>query len=288
MSESIVFIFFLLVFAHCQNSKKTTEIQVSMENLTFLSADTLLVNYVVSPPVIDVNALVNTWSRATWYPINLVWILYGAEIVSNMYYGRYKSLWSEKENLLNILAEITDDNFVGGHQYHPDRQIGGRYADHDIIEIFIDEDKSGGLHAFDGTGTLAEQWGSNAENAFACHNTIDTPETGETNTRKRTLDIAGNGWDEYYNAYFQDHLPQFAVNRNGIYYTSVLSLKVFNANYHHQNPDALKLALFPGKVIGYSVAYCNNDDLEEEPKRCDHFFYLCGYQKKTTTTTGKM
>jgi hypothetical protein len=72
---------------------------------------------------------------------------------SNNYTGKFKIVWSSKTNLLYFLVEVTDHNFVDGF-------IPGTTADvynYDIIEVFIDENKSGGLHVFDGKDSIGLQ-----------------------------------------------------------------------------------------------------------------------------------
>jgi hypothetical protein len=245
---------------------------LSFEHSTIYSSDTLRIQHVSDPPVIDGIADDNVWENSPWDPINQVWIPYGKEIDSTVFYGRYKLLWSDSTNLLYILAEITDNVFVGGYRYHPDPAKGQGYANYDILEIFINENKSGGLHVFNATSDDSLQWGSNAEAAFAYHIAIDTPGDGQTITEKHALDITGESWSNYTIADYQDHLPDFAVRRDGNLYTWEFSMKVFDDTYDHDNPEASRDQLHDGKVMGFSVAYCNNDDPDKQPKKRDHFF----------------
>lgn len=242
-----------------------------MENATLYSQDTVEILHTERIPVIDGNKDDNIWERSTWLPINQVWIPYNATIDSTVFYGRYKLAWSEANNLIYILAEITDNVFVGGHNYQPDPDIGKGYADYDIFEIFIDEDKSGGLHVFDADPNEPQQWGSNAENAFAYHLTIEEPKDGEIMREKRALDIAGQSWSNYYITDYQDHFPGFAVKKVGNLYTWEISLKIYDDSYDHDQPEKSMVMLTEGKIMGFSVAYCNNDDANEEPVKRDHF-----------------
>jgi hypothetical protein len=272
MLKCLLFVFTIIILSSCKSTQPELNSIKHWESSIVRPTDTLEIRHVSIPPVVDGAGIDKAWDESPWYPINQVWIPYGVEVDSTIFYGRYKIIWSETTNLLYILAEITDDVFVGGHQYHPDPVMGRGYTDHDILEIFIDENKSGERHVFDGAGPDTVQWGSNAEAAFAYHITIDTPHNGEIVTNKRALDIAGTSWSNYIIADYQDHIPDFAVKRDGNHYTWELSLKVFNDSYDHSTPHLSRVILHEGKVVGFSVAYCNNDDPKEEPKKRDHFF----------------
>ena len=142
------------------------------------------------------------------------------------------------------------------------------------MEIFIDENRSGGLHVFDGTGSVATSWGTNAENAFSYHLAADAPENGEVQSRVHALDIAGTNWG-YPNqrvADYASHFQDFALRKEGDKYVWEFSMKVFNENYDHANQEASLVTFQSGKIMGLSVAYCDNDDPNESPLRRNHFF----------------
>jgi hypothetical protein len=261
-----------LVFVHCIRTNQTENKADTFESRTIYSSDTLKVYHTVVPPLVNGISSDEAWNMAPWYPINQVWIPYGTEVDSTLFYGRYKILWSEETNLLYILAEITDNVFVGGYKYHSDPQQGQGYANYDILEIFIDENKSGDLHVFNAQGEDAKLWGSNAEAAFAYHIAVAAPDDGETLRTKKALDITGKSWSNYLIADYQDHLPEFALRREGNLYTWEFSLKVFDDTYDHSQPEKSIVKLHQDKVMGFSVAYCNNDDPDEEQKSRDHFF----------------
>ena len=271
MSKILSVIMFLFLWA-CQNSGNSKKHEVNEGYTIVYPSDTLPVRHTDNPPVIDGDTGDPAWNKASWYPINQTWIPYGAEIDSSVFYGRYKILWSEKTNVLYILAEITDNVFVGGYQYHPDPETGEGYPNYDILEIFIDENKSCERHVFNAIGEDAEQWGSNAEAAFAYHITIDAPADGQVITEKHILDITGISWSDYMIIDYQDHFPEFAVKRRGIHYTWEMSMKVFDDSYDHEHPEASRVKLHENKIMGFSVAYCNNDNPDEYPPQRDHFF----------------
>ncbi len=260
------------LFFRCENPLSGDKSEPSTEHLSFTKSDTLLIMHTDKVPEIDGVHDDKIWRKSSWYPINQVWIPYGEKVDSTVFYGRYKMLWSENTNLLYFLVEITDNVFVGGHEYDPDPSLGNGYADYDILEIFIDENRSGERHVFDAVGDEIDQWGKNGESAFTYHITIDKPRDGETLFDKNALDIAGVSWSDYYIANYKYHIPDFAVSRNGNLYTWELSLTVYDDTYDSENPDFSVVNLHPGKIMGLSVAYCNNDDEDELPPYRDHFF----------------
>lgn len=217
--------------------------------------DTVRTPKVESIPTIDGISDDACWEGTSWQTIDQVWIPYGGSVEADDYTGRYKVAWSETENVLYFFVEITDDVFVDGYEY-PD----GDYYQHDIVEVFIDEDKSGGPHAY-------EVGEANAENAFAYHIVVDAPEDGEVNSDFVVCDMGAGGTMNY-----AGHFPEFTMRKNGNQYTWEFSLAVYDDTYDHSNPGDSRVDLAEDKIIGLSLAYCDNDDPEEEPKIRDNFF----------------
>lgn len=231
--------------------------------------DTVKVNDLITLPQIDGKGDDACWQDIAWQSVNQVWIPYGGSVSADDYSGRYKVAWSSTENLLYFLFEVVDDVAVGGYKR------GGQTADnyhYDLVEVFIDEDKSGGLHVFDGTGSTAAQWGSNAENAFSYHIYADFPEEGEVTTTCDVGDTDGTSWNDAFSPQYAPHFPEFALRKTGNTYTREFSLKVYNDTYDDANPEASRVTLETGKIIGLSVAVCDNDGLDENPKTRDNFF----------------
>ncbi|HNM25762.1 MAG TPA: sugar-binding protein, partial [Saprospiraceae bacterium] len=102
-------------------------------------------------PVIDGKGDDAVWEMSEWLPLDQVWI--GKDLSADDFNGRYKLAWDE--NNLYVLAEITDDTLI---DIHPDGL--DHYWDDDCLEIFIDEDASGGNHQYN-------------YNAFAYHIALD-------------------------------------------------------------------------------------------------------------------
>jgi hypothetical protein len=249
--------------------------------------DTLFITESKDIPIIDGQETDETWSTVDWNSIDKVWMPYNNE-PSNLgqeaglklwegeddFTGKFKAIWSSETNLLYFLVEVTDDKFTGGYIYNENPNSGGGYPNYDIVEVFIDEDRSGGLHVFDGTGNTGTQWGTNAENAFSYHIATNEPENGVVQKQLHALDIAGTNWG-YPNQKIPDyanHFPGFAMKKDNNKYVWEFSLNVYNDTYNPSNPEASLVYLESGKILGLSLAYCDNDNPEESPLRRDHFF----------------
>jgi hypothetical protein len=235
------------------------------EGIELLSTDASLVERTMmameagTAPLVDGDASDECWTEAAWYPIDQTWINWGEEIDSADYFGRFKVSWSESENLVYFLVEITDDAFVDGYVF-PE----GGYPDFDIVEVFLDEDRSGGLHVFDDNAT----WGANSENAFSYHLAVDAPEEGEVNQTFVACDIDGNNWPATIMDY-AGHFPELAMKKTGNRYHYEFSMKVYSDLYDHADPEASRVTLTDGKAMGMSLAYCDNDTPGTER---DNFF----------------
>ncbi len=212
-------------------------------------------------PTIDADESDACWEKSEWIAINQTWIPYGEELPSEDFSGHFKVSWNTDSNLLYFIVKIKDDVFVDGYQY-PD----GDYPDYDIVEVFIDEDRSGGLHVFDDN----QDWGPNGENAFSYHIIPDHgPSGGETVTNFVVCDIAGTSWGDKQIPNYADHFPEFVLSKSGEYYIWEFSMKVYDSSYVHDNPEASRADLIQEKLMGLSMAYCDNDTPEDGR---DHFF----------------
>ena len=86
-------------------------------------------------PLIDGIAAESIWNRAEWQELNHRWL--GPEYTADDFHGRYKIVWNGSK--IYVLAEIVDDTLIDARG---DPII--EYWDDDGLEIFIDEDFSGG------------------------------------------------------------------------------------------------------------------------------------------------
>ena len=228
-------------------------------------SDTLWVNQVQSPPVIDGDPTDNSWDSAAWEPLNQVWIPWGGTMDTADFQGRYKVIWSSAENLLYVLAEITDDVYVDGYVYNSVPGSGNNYPDYDVLEVFIDENASKGKHVFDGTGQTGIDWGYNGENALSYHIMANEPDEGGTVTTIDVCDIAGVSWADYWIPNYNTHLPEFALTKFARKYFWEFSFKVYDENLDPGNPSEDNLvSLSSGKIMGLSFAYCDNDEAGTE------------------------
>jgi hypothetical protein len=173
-------------------------------------------------PTIDGIANESTWNDAAWVSMNNVYI--GPSASTDDYSGRYKIVWTSDR--LYILAEITDDIL---RDVNPDPLQN--FWDDDCLELFLDEDKSGGNHQFN-------------YNAFAYHMAINN------------IDVADYGTDQQAHL-FNDHITS-AKTQSGTTYTWEVEVKVFGDNFVYGG-NSTPLTLQEGKILGYNLAYCDND-----------------------------
>ena len=228
-----------------------------------LQDDTVIANNidnVKEAPNIDGKATESCWKKSEWQNIGQTWLPYGQEVSASDFSGKYKVLWSSSENKLYFLIEVTDDQLVDGYEKGEDG-----YYHYDITEIFIDEDNSGGPHVFDTEN-------SNAENAFSYHMNVNYPEVGDTVQDFLAIDIAGESWSNMSYPDYSDHFPEHVLRRYEDKVIREFSLKVYDDSYNDQNPAASRVELTEDKVMGLSLAYCDNDDPHESPIERDNFF----------------
>lgn len=177
-------------------------------------------------PLLDGNSDDAVWQNGEWLPLDQVWL--GNPPAPGDFSGRYKIAWDE--NNLYLLAEITDDTLI---DIHPDGL--DRYWDDDCLEIFLDQDASGGNHQYN-------------YNAFAYHIALDG----------KVVDIAPDSSYQYYN----DHCitrRATAGNRS----TWEVALKVFDGNRYVDGGENIPKMLKSGKIMGFALAYCDNDHSTE-------------------------
>ncbi|MGD8781106.1 MAG: sugar-binding protein [Ignavibacteria bacterium] len=222
--------------------------------------DPLLIHHTSIAPNIDGVVNDSCWQAAEWQSIGKVWIPFNGSVSDSDYNGRYKVLWSSATNLLYFLIEIHDDVFVDG--YVPSR-FGGCYQ-YDITEVFIDENHSGGEHRYDGSTT-------NAENAFAYHMYADYPADGEVNTEPYIEDMIGTQTNSQWIDH-ASHFPEFALKKTESTAVREFSLIVYDDTYTEENKEAARAELQAGKVMGLTVAYCDNDHPEKNPKERDNMY----------------
>jgi len=167
----------------------------------------------------------SVWQLAKWQNLDKRWL--GPEYSKEDFQGRYKVVWSKSK--LYILTEIVDDILIDTH-----RDPLTQNWDDDTLEIFIDEDFSGGDHQYN-------------HNAFAYHMSLDN----------QAIDIGTNKLAQKYSHHVESRWQQ-----QGDKLIWELSIDIYQDNYQDKSNNNKTVELFAGKVIGLMVAYCDNDGSE--------------------------
>ncbi len=165
------------------------------------------------------------WRYAEWREIKYRWL--GPEYSDEDFNGRFKLVWTPDR--LYLLAEIEDDILFDSH-----RDPLVQYWDDDCLEVFIDEDYSGGEHQFN-------------HNAFAYHMSLDN----------RAIDIGSDGEKREYT-----HHTESRWRQQGDKIIWEVSFEIYDDSYVDDSDDNEPVTLVGGKVLGLMVAYCDNDGSE--------------------------
>lgn len=172
--------------------------------------------------VVDGRADDAVWAGAAWGDIDQVWL--GAPPSADDFTGRYKIAWTPER--LCLLVEIRDD--VVSDQYADPLS---NYWQDDCVEVFLDENASGGNHQY-------------SYNAFAYHVALDGT----------AVDAGADGRTKN----LSDHM-EVARIEDGDLCTWEIAIKIFGEDFSDTRPDNVPLTLEAGKVMGFMVAYCDND-----------------------------
>jgi len=198
----------------------------------------------LTAPIIDGISNDATWQQSKWHPLNE--LIIGKQPSKDDFSGRFKIAWDEDK--LYLLVEIIDDVLF---DQHADPLYF--YWDDDCLEIFVDEDASGGNHQFN-------------FNAFAYHVALDN----------QSVDI---GYQK------KDGSPDFLTlnkhidskwRRNDTSPHQVIwevAISVYDDRFAYKQVGDNKVfsgepvTLFEGKKLGFMLAYCDNDGSKER----EHF-----------------
>jgi hypothetical protein len=176
---------------------------------------------VSSAPTIDGIGNDTCWLNAQWYPINILW--QGTAVDSLDFYGRFKVAWNAQK--LFVLVEI-NDNILSDMYSDP---LVNYYMD-DCVELFIDENHSGGDH-------------QDNFNAFAYH----------VSTLGDVVDLGTDASPHLFNDVLQ------VVRTNiGDLYTWEFAVNIYTDSYVLGGTN-VPLTLTADKIMGFSVAYCDDD-----------------------------
>ncbi len=176
-------------------------------------------------PVIDGAADDAAWAGAGWHEIDQLWL--GPDYSAEDFQGRFKVVWTPER--IYILGEFVDDILFDSH-----RDPLVQYWDDDCLEVFIDEDRSGGNHQFN-------------HNAFAYHVSLDN----------KAIDI---GTDETARDY--SHHVESRWQQTGDRIVWELAIDIYDDSYVDGGLDNQPVTLTAGKVMGLMLAYCDNDGSE--------------------------
>lgn len=199
-----------------------TTITLTLQKVPFSEEGHNMAPRAVSPPIIDGKDDDPCWQQTVWGEIRWLWLYQMPE--PDDFTGRYKIVWTPER--LYFLVEIIDDTLVDNHP--------NPYADYykdDCLEIFIDEDHSGGDHRLN-------------HQAFAYHIALDYT-IADLGASYRVLD-------------FSNHAE---IKRTSEAHRHLweIGLKVFDKNFQENSQNNVPVVLTSGKLIGLMLAYCDND-----------------------------
>ncbi|MCA0132177.1 DUF6265 family protein [Winogradskyella alexanderae] len=173
-------------------------------------------------PVIDGIANENIWENCSWHPLDQIWL--GDKLTEGDFKGRYKLTWTE--DALYLLAEIEDDNLIDIYENPLEF-----WWDDDCLEVFIDEDNSGGEHQYN-------------HNAFAYHIALDG----------NVVDMSTKKEGKLYNSHVQSKRKT-----DGNISIWEVRISLYDNTYNDQ-AENYPVKLFANKNIGFALAYCDNDN----------------------------
>ena len=176
-------------------------------------------------PTIDGYANDGAWQRAQWRALENRWL--GPEYSAEDFAGRYKIVWTQDK--LFILGEFVDDVLIDSH-----RDPLLQYWDDDCLEIFLDEDFSGGAHHY-------------PHNAFAHHVSLDN----------QSIDI---GTDQLPHNY--SHHVESRWQQQGGKIVWELAIDIYGDDYVDGADNNIPVKMSAGKILGLMLAYCDNDSSE--------------------------
>lgn len=203
------------------------EIEIVKFNYKKEVAKTKHINQLISvkkaktKPVIDGKANDDVWSSNLWLPLDQLWL--GNSYTPDDFSGRYKLSWSNEA--LYLLVEIQDDILIDNNANPLEA-----WWDDDCLEIFIDEDNSGGEHQYN-------------HNAFAYHIALDG----------NVVDMSPNKKGKLYNSNIES--KRITTGNTSIW---EVKISLFNDAFKDDQENS-PLKLQPGQVIGFALAYCDND-----------------------------
>lgn len=209
----------------CSNTKVLNAKKSSLENSDLvISKDegNFEAHKTKHPILVDGFAKESIWEKSPWYSMNYLWM--GKPVNPEDYYGKFKLAWDK--NYLYILVEITDDYL------NPTLKDGiENYWKGDCVEVFLDEDKSGGDHQYN-------------HQAFAYHVTTEG-HIIDFGVQKKPI--------------FLDDNIKVKIAKENNKYTWEMAVKIYDKNFSEDSKSNKPVKLFFGKTLGFSISYGDND-----------------------------
>jgi hypothetical protein len=186
------------------------------------------------PLTIDGKGNEPVWQHGQWHPLNH--LMLGDMPSADDFSGRFKVAWDAHQ--LYLLVEIIDDVLIDSHPNPYDR-----YWDDDTLEVFIDEDASGGQHL-------------HSYNAFAYHIGLDGNVADFGNEQDAGVVLLN---DHVKSVWSRQPQAPYAI-------TWEVAIKIYDDSFDRKQPNT-PVMLQAHKVMGFMLAYCDNDG---SPQR-EHF-----------------
>lgn len=204
--------------------------------------------YIKKAPRIDGVPADSVWIKAPWR--EMPYLITGSSPENKQdLSARYKVVWTKRH--LYILAEISDDILMDSNPnplHH--------YWDDDALEIFIDEDNSGGGHLF-------------SYNAFAYHVALDNqavdmgPFLTEADKKAEKANV------RTFPKHIRSQWKRSQTEPHKIYWEVELAVYPDNYKdiYDKKEKPVKPVRLSGGKKMGFMMSYCDSDG----PNGRDHF-----------------
>lgn len=212
--EKQLYLFFFLGLLSCTPSKKAKEDHQIIE-----------VQKTAESLIIDGRGTENSWNKTQWLLLDQNWL--GGAYEHDDFNGRYKLLWNEAA--LYILMEVVDDVLYDNH-----KDPFKLWWNDDSIQLFIDEDNSGGLHQYD-------------HNAFAYNIALDG----------NVVDFDLGKEPKLYN----ENVTSAKITEENLT-TWEIKIKLYRMDYQDGVENG-SVVLSKEKKIGFALAYCDNDGSTE-------------------------
>ncbi len=230
MKDIYVLIFFLIsILTNCNQESKAPDEPIKVicnpstaQAVQSIPSGEFTAHLATTPIVIDGCINDGSWSNANWYSLNYVWM--GDEPDNTDYSGKFKILWDS--DFLYLFVEVVDDSL------HTTLSDGiENYWKGDYVEVFLDEDQSGGEHRYN-------------HQAFAYHVSTEG-HVIDKNTKEET-------------EFFDDHVNVIRTQEGNKNFWE-MAIKIFDSQFEETSPNNTPETLMRQKKIGFSIAYGDND-----------------------------